>query len=441
MSCLWIATVHELFRHHKEQSRNCTAEEAIRAIEQSWVQCHGLPNTLRCDPEGAFRATALAEWAEARGVDLQHCAAEDHGQIGVAEALMQKMKNDARTLLRAESCDPFQGILQLLAAHNHLDRIGGFAPSQWAYGRLPSLDGRLFEGGNDLPVHASEGTLGTDMRANLVLRVKAEEVYRRSQAMMKISRALNSQPRRYQVFLPGDLVYYRRYKTPRTQGPSHAALDQPKMGIARWYGPGRAIATETHSEFEPYSRKPGSVVWIVAGGRLKRCSPHQLRHCSEREKILAESTEAVTMPWSFNSLMHLVERGQFERYDDVVEDERNPSHRDRREIGMYRRGRSRSRARAGSEPRRRKEKTPERPQVDPEPTEQGHRTSTGERRPMDPAGAPESVGKKLKVGESVSTDPIARGSSSSSSHANRFSAILLFRRPSSDLETWRYGHS
>ena len=112
-----FATVYELFRHHKEQSRNGSAEEAIRAIEQSWVQVHGLPNTLRCDPEGAFRSTALAEWPEARGVDLQHCAAED-----------------ARTLLFTETCDPFQGIFEVVAARSHLDRIGGFAPSQLAYG-------------------------------------------------------------------------------------------------------------------------------------------------------------------------------------------------------------------------------------------------------------------------------------------------------------------
>ena len=413
-----FATVHELFRHHREQSRNCSAEEAIRALEQSWVQMHGLPNVLRCDTEGAFRSTALAEWAEARGVDLQPCAAEDHGQIGIVEALIQKMKQDARTLLRTETCDPFQGILQVVAAHNHLDRVGGYAPSQWAYGRLPSLDGRLFQGGNDLPVHASEGTLGTDMRANLVLRVKAEEIYRRSQAMMKISRALNSQPRRYQVFLPGDLVYYRRYKTPRSQGPSHAALDQPKMGIARWYGPGRVIATETRSEYEPYSRKPGSIVWIVAAGRLKRCSPQQLRHCSEHEKILAESTEAVTMPWSFNSLMHLVERGQFERYDDVVEEERNPVQRDRRDRLGPVRGRSRSRARAGSEPLSKEvKKTPTRPHQDPEPAGQGQLQSTGERRPMNPEGAPEGVGKRPRVGEPVTTDlPAPAQSPASSSH-------------------------
>ena len=46
------------------------------------------------------------------------------------------------------------------------------------------------------------------------------------------------------------------------------------------------------------------------------------------------------MPWSFNSLMHLVERGQVERYDDVIEDERNPSHWDRKDMVEPARGRS-----------------------------------------------------------------------------------------------------
>lgn len=63
-----------------------------------------------------------------------------------------------------------------------MSRIGGFAPAQWAYGRLPSLDGRLFEGGNADPVHSTEGALGSDLKANLQLRVMAEEQYRRSQA-------------------------------------------------------------------------------------------------------------------------------------------------------------------------------------------------------------------------------------------------------------------
>ena len=39
----------------------------------------------------------------------------------------------------------------------------------------PTFDGRYFEGGNHLPVHATEGTMGTSLRANLNIQVKAEE--------------------------------------------------------------------------------------------------------------------------------------------------------------------------------------------------------------------------------------------------------------------------
>ena len=348
----------ELFRHPKSESRNCTSQEAIHALERAWVQYHGYPNVLRSDPEGCFRGTLVDNWCTSRGIEHQPCPAEDHSQIGVVEAMIKKVKEDARILLRSIDDDPFSGVLHVVAAHNHLDRVGGYAPSQWAYGRLPSFDNRLFEGGNELPFHTSEGQVNTDLRANLQIRVKAEEIYMKTQAALKTSRALNAKPSRSAVFLPGDLVYYRRYKVP-VQPSSHPGLDQARVGIARWYGPARDLATETKSEYEPFSKKPGSTVWIIGGGRLKRCSPFQLRHCSDRENLLAESSEAVTMPWSFNTLMHLVERGQFETLDDLQADEKSPEHR---EAAVRRDGRSRSRARAVSEPRKR-------------------RTSRGEQRP------------------------------------------------------------
>ena len=90
------------------------------------------------------------------------------------------------------------------------------------------------------------------------------------------------------------------------------------------------------------------------------------------------------MPWSFNTLMHLVERGQFERFDDMVWDESNPSQREGR--GRSASGppqeRSRSRARprsVPSTPSKRSEKRAERPQQ--EPQEQNGPKTDGERRP------------------------------------------------------------
>ena len=342
----------------------------IKALEQVWFQNHGPPNVVRCDPEGCFRGIALSDYLSARGVELLPCAGEDHGQIGTVERLINKIKTDARTLLRSVDVDPYIGILHVVGAHNMLDRVGGYAPIQWTYGRFPEADGRFFEGGNSLPFHSTEGSLGTSLRANLSIRVQAEEVYRRSQAVVKLNRALNTKPRRHEVYLPGDLVYYRRFKTPSGQQPSHSALDQPRMGIARWYGPARVLATETHSEDFPATRKPGSIVWLTAAGRLKRCSPHQLRHCSEREKILAEASSAVSTPWSFTSLLHLVEKGQFEVFDDMVQDEEQPSFRERESQPRASERRVRSRSRGVSQVKRTEQEKPK---------EQGQEAKTAEK--------------------------------------------------------------
>ena len=218
------------------------------------------------------------------------------------------------------------------------------------------------------------------------LRVRAEEQYRKSQAVLKISKAMNSQTRPYQVFIPGDLVYYRRYKTPNTSSVSLPGVDNPKMGLARWYGPARVLATETRAEVDPATRKPGSVVWIISAGRLKRCSPVQLRHCSEREKFLAEKSEAVTMPWSFNSLMHLLERGQYRKFDDLEEDEDRPEQRMRED----RRSQSRVRARSRSLPPQRNVKDPTTTAKTVECKGQAESSNVGERRPgVGREGAPD----------------------------------------------------
>lgn len=113
-----FASCYELFRHEKTQSRNATTEEIILGIEQTWTQHHELPNVIRCDPEGCFRGVQLEEWASTRGVELAPCPGEDHGQIGIVESTIGKIKTAARALLRGVDCDPYLGILQVVTAHN-----------------------------------------------------------------------------------------------------------------------------------------------------------------------------------------------------------------------------------------------------------------------------------------------------------------------------------
>ena len=64
---------HLLFQHPKQDSRNCTGSEAIQALQDTWIRHYGAPAAIRLDPEGAFRATELSNWAAERGIEILPC--------------------------------------------------------------------------------------------------------------------------------------------------------------------------------------------------------------------------------------------------------------------------------------------------------------------------------------------------------------------------------
>lgn len=166
----------------------------------------------------------------------------------------------------------------MTTAHNHLARVGGFAPAQWAFGRqVDDLD--------NLAIHTSEATSDHAMSENLQLRLRAEKRYLELQARAsraKISRALNSKGKPSVRFLPGDLVFYKRFKVP-SDFPAHELVHQPRLRISRWYGPGRVLASETRVQEEGTWRTASSTVWVVAQGRMKKFHLDQLRHAGERD--------------------------------------------------------------------------------------------------------------------------------------------------------------
>ena len=117
--------------------------------------------------------------------------------------------------------------------------------------------------------------------------MQAETSYRKATVEDKISRARNSQSRPVVKYYPGDLVFYRRFQQP-ADARSHARLDVPRLRLARWYGPARILALETKVTFSGVFRQPHQLAWIISQGRLKRVHVLQLRHASEREKVIAE---------------------------------------------------------------------------------------------------------------------------------------------------------
>ena len=311
----------ELLIHTTDIHANVDTPSVIEGLEGSWFQYFGHPGRIRCDLEGAFRGTELADYCADRGIELLQVPAEHHQATGDVERMVGELRHKIELFLRNEDVPPRRAVYAMTTAHNHLSRVGGFAPAQWAFGRqVDDLD--------NVAIHTSEGTADHAMSDNLQLRLRAEKKYLELHARAKISRALNTRGKPSVRFLPGDLVFYKRYKVP-SDFPAHELVDQPRLRISRWYGPGRVLASETRVQEEGTRRTAASTVWVVAQGRMKKFHLDQLRHASERERLIAEQTTAPTMPWTRNALESLIQKGA---YDDHTCDfqEKNPNKSQRR---------------------------------------------------------------------------------------------------------------
>ena len=304
------AVIRELFHHHETGSRNMTGEEAVKAIMEGWIQYFGFPDTLKCDLEGALRSHELNNLCAENGVELIPAPAEHHDSIAEVERSIGVLRHRVETFLRGNPGPPGQAALAMVTAHNSMARVHGYSPLQWALGREWTPGRRLFEGAHEVPTEESKATPGTRWHDIHNLRLAAEKGFLEYKAKAQASRAMNSKVRKVTQYLPGDLIYYRRVQHPSDR-PSNNLVDRPRLTTARWFGPGRILACETKKE--QGHRKPSSYLWAICNGRLKKFHVNQVRHCSEAERLIAESTDVVTMPWTLSSLTSLLNKGA---YDD-----------------------------------------------------------------------------------------------------------------------------
>ena len=216
--------------------------------------------------------------------------------------------------LRSSEGDPREAAWAMVTAHNGLARVGKYSPQQCVFGRNFTDADRLHDG-QDLPFWSSVSS-DERMRKTLEIRTQAETSYRKATVEDKISRARNSQSR--------PVV---KYHTPGTWSSTgginnlqmHEAMpDLMFLGcLSRWYGPARILALETKVTFSGEIRQPHQLAWIISQGRLKRAHVLQLRHASEREKVIAEDGQVITTPWTFGDVAAGLNKGAFE---DLVED-------------------------------------------------------------------------------------------------------------------------
>ena len=159
------------------------------------------------DAEGTFRSGELQQWAEQRGVEVLPCAAEAHAWTNWNSRTLNldhQIHGETGVAGQGSEFLAWEAIIRACQAHNELSKTEGFTPYQWAFGRQPSLTGRLHNFEYDLPYWASSAVAGSSMAGNLKLRVRAQQTFLRSQAQGHVSRSLNSKTRRSQIFVPGD---------------------------------------------------------------------------------------------------------------------------------------------------------------------------------------------------------------------------------------------
>ena len=173
---------------------------------------------------------------------FQFVPAEHHQATDAVERMVGELSHKIELFLRNEEMVPRRAVYAMTSAHNHMARVGCFAPAQWAFGQqVEDLD--------NVALHSSEGTSEHAMSENLQLRLRAQKAYLELQARAKISRAFNTRSTPSERFLPGDLVSCKKHKTP-ADFPAHDLVDPPRLRISRWYGPGRVLArNSTNSSF------------------------------------------------------------------------------------------------------------------------------------------------------------------------------------------------
>ena len=87
---------------------------------------------LRQDPEGAFVSHEFFESISGEGVMLDPCATQAHWQNGIAERAIKTVFECAKSLHKDHDTDLETSVHQAVEAHNTVERVDGYSPTQWA---------------------------------------------------------------------------------------------------------------------------------------------------------------------------------------------------------------------------------------------------------------------------------------------------------------------
>ena len=181
--------------------------------------CFGVPQLLRSDPDGACRSKELDQHFQSLEIEVENIPADAHCKVSVVERVIQWVKElMSKTAVEHPEWGSEVLLAQAIRTWNQREPVRGFSPFQWMFGKAPDFEDRMF-----VPdIYKLPGSLLHHPAGGLArseeLRKISEKAFVDWQYQEKLSRVRNSRPRHYDLFMPGDLVYYWRRQGKNRQG-------------------------------------------------------------------------------------------------------------------------------------------------------------------------------------------------------------------------------
>ena len=281
-----------------------------KAFHEAWSRPYGVPNMIYMDPAHSSMSVDFQSYLAHHQIQLLHCAAEAHHQIGQVEVANRVLRGMAQRLWQTAWNRPPEEIIELCSSvRNDQLRKAGFSPAQWFLGKNPRHAGMLtdLDEQHNMVTQSqfcadpsfAEKVLMREEACRAFIEEHAKDVWRRAVAY-------RNRPMRG-PYVAGQMVYVFRLR----------GRGQLRSRHGQWLGPGRIIGVESSSN-SPIPR----LVWVSLNGYLYRCSPENLRPVPEDEqnfKELARQLEGGLLSKELEDVpIELHTRGQFGQYYDLV---------------------------------------------------------------------------------------------------------------------------
>ena len=276
-----------------KKRQHVSAAMFLSTVKESWISYFGCPKTLRLDPDGAFRSQQVSEYCDNKHIFLDIQPSEGHWKMGTCERAIQSTKAILEKIFHEQpDVAPEDALAESIRAQNCRELIRGYSPVQHVLGKSPDETDRIF---NPNMANSPELSYESAPHGHLTsesLRLSAEKAFLEWNSQNRINRAMQSRHKRLLNYSAGDLVYiWRKQVTGADAKPNNDTK-------GRFIGPARVLATEKKRDDQGHLIA-GSAVWLVRGRRLLKCCPEQLRHASDREKIVDELYTRDSQPWTF----------------------------------------------------------------------------------------------------------------------------------------------